>query len=83
LRVSCLSFAIDDGLRAVVEYRRSVLQKEESMEKKVKLLIKREVLRELKPAELTPVVGGGSRGTDVSNCCCDPCQMSASCPPPP
>ncbi len=51
--------------------------------KKVKLLIKREMLRELKPAELIPVVGGVSGKTDVSNCCCNPCQMTGSCPPPP
>lgn len=51
------------------------------MEKKekAKLLIRKELLRELKPSDLVPVAGGGTRRTDVSNCCCDPCMMTGSC----
>ena len=55
------------------------------MEKKekVKLLIKRELLRDLKPSDLVPVAGGYTKRTDYSNCCCDPCMMTGSCPTTP
>jgi hypothetical protein len=53
---------------------------EKKEKKNRKLLIRREMLRELNPAELIPVAGGRSRAglTDVSNCCCDP--QTPTCP---
>ena len=47
------------------------------MEKKEKgtrkLLIRKEVLRDLSPAELIPVAGGRTKmQSDFSNCCCGP-----------
>jgi hypothetical protein len=59
------------------------------MEKKEKaarkLIIRKELLRDLKPAELIPVAGGcstaTSRGsTDASMCCCATTDTTGTCP---
>ena len=54
------------------------------MEKKekLKLVIKRELLRELKPSDLVPVAGGYTNRTDYSQCCCEP-PLTGGGPPPP